>query len=305
MANNLNVTPGTGATVATDDAAGIHYQVLKLADGAEDSTQRLVSTAALEGTGDNVPVLGAQAVGIGPGWDRRDNPTNLGTVIGNTSTFDVNGSGMTRVAVGTTTTGTFTIEATADNTNWVACEAYDSAADLRVTGTNLTPTAGKVYIVTSAGYRQLRLRTVATLGATMSHFFTGTVSEAMQEVKTLPYLGPIPGISSVSFTASTAQTSVNLVAGTAAQRIYVVSYAIGTGGTTAGRLSMYWGTGAFTNGTSPTLFDGEFAPSATVRPGATQSFPYPMGGNSATGDNLRITTSAAMTVYVTIGYYKA
>jgi hypothetical protein len=68
---------------------------------------------------------------------------------------------------------------------------------------------------------------------------------------------------------------------------------------------LYWGTSTFTSGTSPTLFDGEFAPSSTVRPGMAQAFPVPMGGNSATGDNLRITTSAGITVYVTIGYYKA
>lgn len=269
------------------------------------SWDRVKTTQGVRGTADNSPATGVLAVGIGPGWDHRDDPSNLGTATNSASTFDVNGSGMVRVGIGTTTTGTFTIEATADNTNWVACEVYDSAADLRVTGAALTPTSGKVYIVTTGGYRQIRLRTTATLGATMAHFFTGSVSEAMQEVKTIPYLGPIPGISSVSFTASTTQTSVNVVAGTAGQRIYVTSLTIGTGGTTAGRVSLYWGTGAFTNGTSPTLADVEFAPSATVRPGLTQTYPYPMGGNQATGDNLRITTSAGITVYVTVGYYKA
>jgi len=109
----------------------------------------------------------------------------------------------------------------------------------------------------------------------------------------------------INFTATSAQTSVNLIAGTGGQRIYVTHLTIATGGTTAGRVSIYYGTGAFSAGTSQTVFDGEFAPSATARPGAVLQFPVPVGGASATGDNLRITTSAAMTIYVTGQAYKA
>jgi hypothetical protein len=41
MANNVAVTPGSGATVATDDVGGVHYQVVKLATGTEDSAVRI------------------------------------------------------------------------------------------------------------------------------------------------------------------------------------------------------------------------------------------------------------------------
>lgn len=44
MADNLPVTPGSGATVATDDVGGIHYQITKQAFGALDSAT-LVSAA--------------------------------------------------------------------------------------------------------------------------------------------------------------------------------------------------------------------------------------------------------------------
>lgn len=37
MADNVDITPGSGATVATDDVGGRHYQRVKLADGAEGS----------------------------------------------------------------------------------------------------------------------------------------------------------------------------------------------------------------------------------------------------------------------------
>lgn len=110
---------------------------------------------------------------------------------------------------------------------------------------------------------------------------------------------------SIAAAYTAAQTSTDLMAGTGGQRIYVTNLTIATGGTTAGRVSVYWGTGAFSAGTSVTLFDGEFVPSATTKPGAVLTFPVPVGGASATGDSLRITTSAAMTVYVSGQCYKA
>jgi hypothetical protein len=37
MADNVDITPGAGATVATDEVDGRHYQRMKLTDGAEGS----------------------------------------------------------------------------------------------------------------------------------------------------------------------------------------------------------------------------------------------------------------------------
>jgi hypothetical protein len=37
MPDNVDITPGTGATVATDEVGGRHYQRMKLTDGAEGS----------------------------------------------------------------------------------------------------------------------------------------------------------------------------------------------------------------------------------------------------------------------------
>jgi hypothetical protein len=41
MANNVAVTAGAGTTMATDDVAGVHYPVVKLATGTEDSAARM------------------------------------------------------------------------------------------------------------------------------------------------------------------------------------------------------------------------------------------------------------------------
>ncbi len=40
MANNVAITAGSGTDIATDDVAGVHYQVVKLAIGTEDSATR-------------------------------------------------------------------------------------------------------------------------------------------------------------------------------------------------------------------------------------------------------------------------
>jgi hypothetical protein len=38
MADNVDITPGAGATVATDEVGGRHFQRMKITDGAEGST---------------------------------------------------------------------------------------------------------------------------------------------------------------------------------------------------------------------------------------------------------------------------
>lgn len=51
MVDNVAVTPGAGASIATDDVAGVHYQIIKQAYGALDS-------ATLVSTTNGLPVQG-------------------------------------------------------------------------------------------------------------------------------------------------------------------------------------------------------------------------------------------------------
>jgi hypothetical protein len=44
MAENIDVTPGTGATIAADDVAGVKYQQIKIVDGTADSTTPITAT---------------------------------------------------------------------------------------------------------------------------------------------------------------------------------------------------------------------------------------------------------------------
>jgi hypothetical protein len=44
MADNVSITPGTGATIATDDIGGSHFQRVKLVDGTLDSEVAIKAT---------------------------------------------------------------------------------------------------------------------------------------------------------------------------------------------------------------------------------------------------------------------
>lgn len=250
----------------------------------------------------------ATAVAIGPGYSIRIDPAALGTAAESVSVINVDGAAAVTVSISTTTTGTFRIEGTVDNTNWVNPEVFDGAADLWVSGTNITPTAAKVYQVLSQGYRQIRLRTTATLGATVAHNFTLTTHQA--------FLGGIDtGAAPHNFgytilaragEYTTAQTGVALWTPAAGRRFVVTDLTIATGGTTAGIVTVWQGAAADTTysaGTDPVVFRGEFAPSTTARPGVVKPFQVPFV--STTADHiLRVTTSAAMTVYIQVQGYE-
>lgn len=269
---------------------------------------RIKTDAALSGNAANDSVVGILAVGTGPGFSIRLNPTNLGTAANSASTFNVDGANAVTIAISTTTTGTFIIEGTADNTTFIALEVFDGSQDLWVSGQNITPTAGRVYQVMSQGYRQIRLRTVTTLGATVAHAVT--LSTAQQ------FLGGIDtGAAPHNFgyvlvhrdaEYTTAQTGAALWTPTTGKRFAVTDITISTGGTVAGIVTLWQGAAADTTYTPVTdnaVFRGEFAPSATVKPGAVKSFNVPFV--STTVDHiLRVTTSAAMTVYIQVNGYE-
>ena len=100
---------------------------------------------------------------------------------------------------------------------------------------------------------------------------------------------------------TTTQTSAILVNGGASERLVVTYIQIGVGGTTAGTLQVYFGTGAYARGTNLAIFDHEFAPSATLKPGFVANGPWISVTN---GDDILVTTSAAINpLTITVWYY--
>jgi hypothetical protein len=107
--------------------------------------------------------------------------------------------------------------------------------------------------------------------------------------------------------ATSAATGTAIWTPASGKKIAITSLIITTGGTTAGVVTVWFGASGdtvYSQGADQVVFRGEFAPSTTSKPGAvvTPGFsPY----FAATADHvLRLTTSAALTIYVTAYGYE-
>lgn len=105
------------------------------------------------------------------------------------------------------------------------------------------------------------------------------------------------------FTAAQTGTAIWTPASTKA--VVVTAMQIQSYGTTAGTAILWFGATAdttYTRGTDGAIFDGEFAPSATNKPGVYIAFPTPMRG---TVDYvLRLTTTNAQSITVNVWGYE-
>ncbi len=129
-----------------------------------------------------------------------------------------------------------------------------------------------------------------------------------QVVTAAPHVGMLGDpftLTSKTAQYTTAQTGIALWTPAAGKRLVITSVQIQVGGTTAGTAQLWFGAAAdttYTRGTDLAIFDGEFAPSATLKPGVVQSGLWPA---SAADHVLRVTTSAAITLTVTVWGYEA
>lgn len=106
------------------------------------------------------------------------------------------------------------------------------------------------------------------------------------------------------FTA--AQTGTALWTPAAGKRIVVTSVSISTSGTTAGKVTLWFGASAdtaYTAGTDQPLEVFNFAPATSANPGMTKSYADPIACLNA-DYILRITTSAALTCDITVHGYE-
>ena len=240
--------------------------------------------------------------------DRRFTSVSLGTAVNSTQSWDTNGSDSVVIHTGTTTTGTFIFEVSADGSNWQNAEVRLTGNDSWQGGIAQTPTANNIYRVFTVGYRSLRVRTVTTLGATVAFIATlAAHSPAILAIKTGPAphnIGYTPIHKDVEYT--TAQTGTAIWTPASGKKFVVTDITISTGGTTAGIVTLWQGASGDTTynvGGDPAIFRGEFAPSANSKPGMVKSYRTPFV--STTNDHiLRITTSAAMTIYISVDGYE-
>jgi len=95
---------------------------------------------------------------------------------------------------------------------------------------------------------------------------------------------------------TTTQTGAPLWTPATGKRVVVTSFQIQTGGTTAGTVQLWFGASGdttYNRGTDKAVFDGEFAPSSTLKPGVVETSSI-HGWKGNIDDILRVTDSAAI-----------
>ena len=254
---------------------------------------------------------GVLAVGAGPGWDRKQNPAGVAaTSTANAVTVETDGADVIVMTVTTigVTPGSMIIETSGDDgTTWVtAGSVLKLGSETWVSGA-FVPAVGDSYMVRTTGLRRIRYRVNAVYASgTATIKWTGStgvgIIKAMDLAPQPHNIGQtILNYQSASLGVSTSALAIALTAG---KRVYITAIRVSEGGTAAGSIAIYSGAGTFTEGTSPTAFFSEFAPSATSKPGAILTFPVPWSSVNA-GEDIRITSVGLTASHVMIQYYVA
>jgi hypothetical protein len=111
---------------------------------------------------------------------------------------------------------------------------------------------------------------------------------------------------SKSFNATTQQTGTDVWTPASGKKIAITSIVIGTYGTTAARLILWFGANAdttYTAGTDQLVLAASFAPSSTAKPGLVFTPAFPIFCNNADYE-LHCTTDAGLSVDIAAHGYE-
>lgn len=140
--------------------------------------------------------------------------------------------------------------------------------------------------------------------ATQNHLNVGAVGYGVNTAGTLDRTrANTTTFKAAQYTA--AQTGTALWTPGAGKAVCITSIQIQSFGTTAGTAVVWFGASAdttYTRGTDAPVFDGEFAPSATNKPGFAMAFPVQIRG--AADFVLRVTTTNAQSITITVWGYE-
>lgn len=292
------ITPTSGRVYKINTAAWRKVQAITVAT--------LGGTVALTATMGNAP---DPALSSAPGRNRESASTI--TTNGGTVTVDTGGFEQLAIQLAGTWAGTIVAEWTVDGTNWTTDNAVlDNASDIWLSGTLVDTSSGttRVWFADASAIRAYRIRATAWTSGTLTVTFTAARGVA---VGYSFYQNPPPhkfGFTQVNKVAqyTTTQTGTALWTPASGKRIVITSYQIQVGGTTAGTMQLWFGAAAdttYTRGTDYAIFDGEFAPSSTLKPGVVQTG---MWTADAVDRVLRVTDSAAINpLTITVWGYEA
>lgn len=333
MADNVPITAGVGTSVATDDVGGVHYQRIKVDLGGDGAASPLVrgqqvgassipivfaSDSAVLTDGDNL----VGRVKLSDGTDVADvldltnsNPlavalvdasgNHITSVGGTGGTALADDADFTRLSTSITPVGGLYESSPGSTTDGdVGVAAIDSNGRFKVSvdASTLDVASGSADSgnpVKIGG----RVRTSAPTALA-----NDTRSNAHFDALGRQLVTPIDAGWQVwkQVESTTTQTGTTIWDPTSGKKIAVTGYLIGTGGTTAALVTIWFGDNAdttFTQGTDQVLFRGTLTPSSSSTPGVVANFTTPVFCNTADRE-LHYTTSAGITIYITVYGYE-
>lgn len=295
---NSNVTPSDN--LATNAGEPV-TNYLHLYDGT--NWDRIRSTDGANNT--SATETGILAAGVGPGHSRVDTSQTI-TANAQSRTFNTRGTEQLGITISGTWTGTLTIEYTVDGSTWVAdTTGIDATTLVQYSGTN---TANGTWFFDSSSVLQYRVRSTAWTSGTANITFVGSVGSAITYGAIIAPRPDRIGIVHTHKNArySSTQTGTAIWTPASGKKVALTRLTVSTGGTTAGIVTIWYGASGdttFSTGTDQVVWEGEFAPSTTSKPFMNMIFDVPEVANTA-DYVLRITSSAAMTLYVSCYGYE-
>lgn len=300
MADNVAITAGSGTNIATDEVSGTleHVQLFKLAIST-DGSRTLVPADATNGIDVDVTRVSGQ-VQIGDGTTAVIVDATGGDAE-SASTASLVTSGRIKVFNGTTWD-----RVRGDITNGIDVDV----TRVRPDGTNTMPSLDSVtrsgYVRITDGTNSVGIDTVHNdnESATENHLMVGARNSGLNHLGTFDNTRASVGVAKTA-TYVAAQTGTALWTPAAGKAVCISYIQIQSYGTTAGTCIVWFGGSAdttYTRGTDFPVFDGEFAPSATNKPGFAQNFATHLRG--AADFVLRVTTTNAQSVTINVWGYE-
>lgn len=293
MADNVAITAGSGTDVATDQVSGTleHVQLFKIAVSA-DGSRTLIPADATNGLlADVSRIQGALPTGsnnIGfVGITDGSNSLVVDTVHNDGENNTENHVDISGKLMGFN--GTSWDRLRSSIANGLAVDVTRITGALPA-GTNMI---GKVDISDGTNEAVIDVSASDAESATTAALVTNARLKGFNGTTWDRVRTTVNTNKTAQYTS--AQTGVALWTPAAGKAVVITSLQIQVGGTVAGAVQVWFGGAAdtaYTRGTDFPIFDGEFAPSATNKPGIYVTFPTPVRG---TADFvLRVTTAAAI-----------
>lgn len=314
MANNLQLDEGTGGKYAetTEVSTNIHRPKVEVANTSIAGTAGTPNSGVLSvqgiTNGTPLPVQGLQSV------RSTGNLTTASTSLGPWAATGYNIA--TVVVSGTYGSVTAVFEGSDDGgTTWVGIQGVRTNEFVAENGFTLLTNTTRAWDIPIGAFTHFRVRSTAWTSGTavIGCTFQSMAYEPSPTVGVVQAVGNCIQWLNFSQEYTTAQTSADMVALTSGQKIYVGRIMISTGyvaSATTCTVKAYFGTGAYSAGSSKLVAAAEFA---TIPGTGFVAYPGLIIGNgaapfviSAVADALKITTAATThpRVYVSVDYLK-